>query len=78
MHESFDKPEEPREGKEYKDSRFHDDDEDVPWTISCGGESSRRAAASQTANYRPADTIMRIDNPDATILRGETACVRIR
>ena len=30
MHESFDKPEEPREGKEYQDSRFHDDDEDVP------------------------------------------------
>jgi hypothetical protein len=30
MHESFDKPEEPREGKEDKDSRFHDDDEDVP------------------------------------------------
>jgi hypothetical protein len=30
MHESFDKPEEPREGKEFQDSRFHDDDEDVP------------------------------------------------
>jgi len=30
MHESFDKPEEPREGKEIQDTRFHDDDEDVP------------------------------------------------
>jgi hypothetical protein len=30
MHESFDKPEESREGKEPPDTRFHDDDEDVP------------------------------------------------
>ena len=30
MHESFDKPEEPREDKEYKDFRFHDDEEEVP------------------------------------------------
>ena len=30
MHESFDKPEEPRREKEIQDSRFHDDEDDVP------------------------------------------------